>query len=614
MNETISRIKEFLQKSSGFYTDLVNRKRRDMQIYSGNFWSEDLINQFDRKDRICRSFTQYQKFTNAIVSPFSKSPYHAEIDDESGQYGEIQKIIDEIENRNNFKYVANQALRHACIQGVGYFVLSFEDNEIIPEVVRDISLVALDPNVQELNASDADKGAVVNYISKAKAKRLYGEDVYTREDIYELDNIGNQWNIPEDSMPIVSYWEMNDHGTVNYYKVCGNLVIEDAVELPISRIPIFRICFNEVVRNNKIDYNGIVDMTADLQFGLNIAYSTLLERANRSPKANFLMPVKAIDGLKEYYQKLQTKESLVCLYNGDVAPTPIIEQYQTQDLMNTIDSCNNLMAQTIGVPIGGINPAMNSQTATEILVQQNNAESNVNSLYDNAADTLYSLSKTIIECLCYIHNIEKMPTFKLINGPQIITRMMKRRQELLALSSIVDDKTKTIIAKHVAETFDADLKEPLVADIVANNSDVMFLSDSNQGEDPQAVSVLNKMNQVLEATQMELAQQVAANAELKKELDMANLQLLNAKEQHIIDVQKHIDQVQLDNRKLDIEEAKIQLDAAKANADIEQNNINVAAKEADMVAKQQVEDVKLQKELVDLEKKKLEIVDKAVGV
>ena len=607
MNETISRIKEFLQKSSGFYTDLVNRKRRDMQVYSGNFWSDDLVNQYDRKDRICRSFTQYQKFTNAIVSPFSKSPYHAEIDDESGQYTEIQKIIDEIENKNNFKYVANQALRHACIQGVGYFVLSFENNEIVPEVVRDVSLVALDPNVQELNAVDADKGAVVNYISKAKAKRLYGEDVYTREDIYELDDIGSQWNVPEDSMPIVSYWEINDKGTVNYYKVCGNLVIEDAIELPISRIPIFRICFNEVVRNNKIDYNGIVDMTADLQFGLNIAYSTLLERANRSPKANFLMPVKAIDGLKEYYQKLQTKESLVCLYNGDVAPTPIIEQYQTQDLMNTIDSCNNLMAQTIGVPIGGINPAMNSQTATEILVQQNNAESNVNSLYDNAADTLYSLTKTILECLCYIHNIDKLPTFKLINGPQIITRMMKRRQELLALSSIVDDKTKTIIAKHVAETFDADLKEPLVADIVANSQDVMFLSDSNQGEDPQAVSVLNKMNAVLEETQNELEAQIAANAELKKELDMANLQLLNAKEQHIIEVQKHIDDVELEHRKLDIEEAKVNIDAAKADADMTNDAVKL---EAD----QNIEVIKLKQELADLEKKKLEIMSKISGV
>lgn len=610
MQETILKIKDFLQRSSQFYTDLVQRKRRDLEIYSGNFWTENVIDALDRKDRICRSFTQYQKFANSICSPFSKSPYHCELDDENGQYAQLQATIDEIENRNNFKFVVNQALRHACIQGVGYLVLSFDNNEIVPEVVRDISLVALDPNVQSLNADDADKGAVVNFISKAKAKRLYGEDVYVNEDTYTLDDIGSQWQVPDDSMPIVSYWEMNDHGTVDFYKVCGDLVIKDKVELPISRIPIFRMCFNEVVRNNKIDYNGIVDMTADLQYGLNIAYSTLLERANRSPKANYLMTPKMIDGLADYYKKLQTKESLVALYNPDNGekPTPIIETYQTQDLMNTIDSANNLMAQVIGVPVGGINPAMNSQTATEILVQQNNSESNVNSLYDNAADALYSLTKTIIECLCYVENIEQMPTFKLINGPQIITRMMKRRQELLALSSIVDDKTRTILAKHVAETFDADLKEPLVADIVANSQDVMFLSDSNQGEDPQAVSVLNKMNAVLEETQAELEQQIAANVELKKELDAAQLQLLNAKEQHIIEVQKHFDDMELQNRKLDIEEAKVQIDASKANAELENDVIETESK-------QNIEYVKLQKELADLEKKKLEIMSKmTVGV
>jgi hypothetical protein len=610
MQETILKIKDFLQKSSQFYCDLVQRKRRDLEIYSGQFWVDSVIDALDRRDRICRSFTQYQKFCNAICSPFSKSPYHCELDDENGQYAQLQATIDEIENRNNFKFVVNQALRHACIQGVGYLVLSFDNNEIVPEVVRDISLVALDPNVQSLNADDADKGAVVNFISKAKAKRLYGEDVYINEDTYTLDDIGSQWQVPDDSMPIVSYWEMNDHGTVDFYKVCGDLVIKDKVELPISRIPIFRMCFNEVVRNNKIDYNGIVDMTADLQYGLNIAYSTLLERANRSPKANYLMTPKMIDGLADYYKKLQTKESLVALYNPDNGekPTPIIETYQTQDLMNTIDSANNLMAQVIGVPVGGINPAMNSQTATEILVQQNNSESNVNSLYDNAADALYSLTKTIIECLCYVDNIEQMPTFKLINGPQIITRMMKRRQELLALSSIVDDKTRTILAKHVAETFDADLKEPLVADIVANSQDVMFLSDSNQGEDPQAVSVLNKMNAVLEETQAELEQQIAANVELKKELDAANLQLLNAKEQHIIEVQKHFDDMELQNRKLDIEEAKVQIDASKANAELENDVIETESK-------QNIEYVKLQKELADLEKKKLEIMSKmTVGV
>lgn len=603
MQETILKIKDFLQKSSQFYNDLVQRKRRDLEIYSGNFWTENVIEALDRRDRICRSFTQYQKFANSICSPFSKSPYHCELDDEDGKCSQLQANIDEIENKNNFKFVVNQALRHACIQGAGYLILSFDNNEIVPEVVRDISLVALDPNVQSLNADDAEKGAVVNFISKAKAKRLYGDDVYVNEDTYTLDDIGIQWQVPEDSMPIVSYWEMNDNGTVDFYKVCGDLVIQDKVELPISRIPIFRICFNEVVRNNKIDYNGIVDMTADLQYGLNIAYSTLLERANRSPKANYLMTPKMIDGLSDYYKKLQTKESLVALYNPDNGekPTPVIETYQTQDLMNTIDSANNLMAQVIGVPVGGINPAMNSQTATEILVQQNNSESNVNSLYENAADALYSLTKTIIECLCYVENIDKLPTFKLINGPQIITRMMKRRQELLALSSIVDDKTRTIVAKHVAETFDADIKEPLVADIVANSQDVMFLSDSTQGEDPQAVSVLNKMNALVEETQAELEQQIAANVELKKELDAAQLQLLNAKEQHIIEVQKHFDDMELQNRKLDLEEAKVQIDSSKANAELQNDVIETESK-------QNIEYVKLQKELADLEQKKLEIM------
>ena len=204
MQETILKIKDFLQKSSQFYNDLVQRKRRDMEIYSGNFWTENVIDALDRKDRICRSFTQYQKFANSICSPFSKSPYHCEIDDEDGQCAQLQTNIDEIENKNNFKFVVNQALRHSCIQGVGYLILSFDNNEIVPEVVRDISLVALDPNVQSLNADDAEKGAVVNFISKSKAKRLYGEDVYLNEDTYTLDDIGSQWQVPEDSMPIVS--------------------------------------------------------------------------------------------------------------------------------------------------------------------------------------------------------------------------------------------------------------------------------------------------------------------------------------------------------------------------------------------------------------------------
>lgn len=597
--DILQKIKDNLVKSSGHYSELVNRKKRDLEIYSGNYWTDDLIEDTDRKGRICRSFTQYPKYCNAIVSPFSKSPYHADIEDPDGVYKTIQSELDRIENVNNTKFALLLGVRHACIQGVGFWVMSTVDGKITPECVRDVSQIALDPNVQDLDAGDAEWGAIVNHISIAKAKRLYGDDVVDYDNTSTLSNFGSQWCIPSDSVAIVTYYELNESGTCDMYKVCGNKVVMDKTVINISRIPIFRVCYNEVVRNNKIDYTGIVDMTADLQFGINMGYSTLLERANRTPKANFLMPAKAIDGLEEYYKKLQTKESLVCLYNGDVAPTPIVENYVTQDLMQTIQICNDMMSTTIGVPSQGITPAMNSQTATEILIQQNNSESNVNSLYENAYQAIYEFNKTLIELLCWQNNIDQLPDFKLINGPTIITKLQKRRQELLAVSQLVDEKSRKIIAKQYIETLDDELKTPLLTDIIANTDDVNFISDSNQEEDPQAVHVLRQMNAVLEETQNELELQVRANAELKTQLDQLQLELLNQKQQQMLDMIKHNDQMQL-------EQAKLQLQAAEKNIDMQ-------SQMQDNQYKAAIEDAKLQKEMINLEKAKLEVVNQSMG-
>lgn len=595
----INKIKEFLTSSSDYYSNLISRKKRDMEIFSGNFWTDETIASTDRTGRICRSFSQYPKFCNAIVSPLSKSPYHADIEDNKGIYSKVQEELDLIENESNTKFAIIQAARHATITGVGAWILSTDNGKLKPEAVRDISMVAFDPNSQELDASDAEAGAIINYLSVQKARRLYGDDVVNHNETSMLSNIGSQWDIPNHSVPLITYYEINDEGTVDVYTYCGNKEVKEKVTLNISRIPIFRICFNEVVRNNKIDYNGIVDMTSDIQFGMNLGYSTLLERANRSPKASYLMPAKALDGLEEFYKKLHLKESAVALYNGNVPPTPIIEQYQTQDLMNTITTCGDLMSQVIGVPIGGINPAMNSMTATEVLVQQNNSESNVNSLYENTYNAVFSFTKTIIEELCWKYNIDTLPTFKLINGPSVITKLMKRRQELLAVSGLVDEKTKRIIAKSYIETLDKEISEPLLADVIANSPDIQFISDSNQDEDPKAVAILQNMNSVLEETQNELESQIQANMELKKEVDNLTMQLMNMKEQHLLDYQKHIDNMNIKQQEL--------------NLKAQESNANIQLKSQDNEYKAMIENTKLQKEMLDLEQKKLDIANDYLG-
>jgi hypothetical protein len=208
------------------------------------------------------------------------------------------------------------------------------------------------------------------------------------------------------------------------------------------------------------------------------------------------------------------------------------------------------------------------------------------------------MNKTIIEILCWQNNIEEMPEFKLINGPQVITKMMKRRQELLAISNLVDEKTKKIIAKAYVETLDDEVETPLLADIIANTEDVTFLSDSTENEDPRAYATLQKMNNVLMATQDELERQVAINAEMKKELDQLNLQLINAKEQHILELRKQ-------DQDYAIAQAKLNLDAEKVAVDVE-------SKAADADVKLQTEGIKLEKELMSLENKKMDIASKAM--
>ena len=584
--EFLEHVKEKLNKSVDFYSSLIKRKARDLEVYSGNFWSDDTIRKYDRVGRVCSSFTQYAKFANAIVSPFSQSPYKGEIEDTNGQYVDIQKELDDIECDSNFKYKISSAVRQACITGTGFIVLSFNNNKIDVELVRDNTMVVLDPSVLETTAGDAEYGAVVSFMSLDKAKRLHGSEVVDYHGDCEFNSITDQWTIPDDSIIRICYYEVNKDGTVDFKEIVGNKVVTDE-SLPIHRIPIYRFAFNEVVRNNKMDFNGIVDMTKELMLAQSIAFSTLTERANRTPKANYMMEVSQLDGLDEFYRKLNTKESLVCLYNGEkfaAPPTPIIENYQTADLQATMESCGNLMAQVIGVPIGGINPAKN--TATEILVQEKNSESNVESLYYNAKSAIQDITNTMVEVLCWTAGYEDVPTVKLVNGPDKITSNMKRRQELNLLSPLMTtDADRKILAKHIVDTFDYDTKDSLLADIVANTQDVVFSNKDVSEADAMAQAEIARLSGQIQEIQGQLDEALATAEELKNQNDELNLQLLDTKQQNILSAEKMRQDYEINVAKLRLEEAKISNETAKVEISKNDSEVNNAVKKVEAIEK-----------------------------
>lgn len=591
-NEIICELQDFLIKSSNHYSTDIGRYITDLEAMNGNFWTDEVKKTYKRTSsrKFCLHFSDWAVLANAISSPYSNSPWHINLLDRTN-FPELQSQINKFEQDNDSKFEMKNAFHRGVVAGAGFAVVTTDIDiltgqpKIMLEFVSRQDSVALDPNIEKADASDAEAGAIVNYISCSKAKRLYGKDVlpfdYPRS-IPKLNFLNiSQWPVKEEQVQVVSYYKKNEAGNVEYYKVCGNKVVE-SLELPIHYIPIVRFAGYDKY-NGK--YGGIVDKTWTLQLGLNIAYSTMMERANRSIKANVIASTKALENLKEYYLKKEDEDGSIIAYNEGATPPQVLqEQFQTADLQQIIQTSRETIADVIGIPLAGILGG-EDRTATEILIQQNNKESNVACLYDNAYKANRTIGRIIIELLSGGQDIP----FDLENGPDVITNNLKHRQELSAVANLMPAEMQPIIAIHMCDTIDSDFVGRIRSDIIANCDSNIKLT--TEAEDPVAIHQMKQMKNVIDQSMQQIDILSQQNEELKLQLAQMSLAVNNMKEKNMIDLQKHEDRMALDS-------AKLELEAEKQGVDIQ---LDIAEKQA-----------KLAKEAMEIEQAKLDLVQDAI--
>lgn len=599
-NETdiIQQCHDFLNKSSDRYSETINRAVNDLKMYSGNFWTKEYLKKYrPGRKRISLQLNNWNTMANAIASPMSNSPWHTELCENN--MGELQQQIDQVESDNDTKTCEVDAFRKSVLTGYGFLVATTVQDDLTGamkiqiESAKHLGCVAMDPSITTVDGSDAEEGAIINYIPIRKAKRLYGEDVvpydYPRNDVMLGINKMNQWNVPVDCVPVVSYYVKNDQGTVDFYKICGDKVVQ-SVALPITLIPIVRFCGNEIYEDDRINYNGIVQQTLTLELGANIAYSTLIERVGRSTKANYLINVDAIDGLERSYSNSDQEDSMAVLWKGEHQPVPLTESFETGDLQNTIQTCRTLMEDVMGIPLTGIADTQPEKTATEILRQQISKESNTANYYNNAFCASRTLSRIVIQML----NGGQEVKFMLENGPSIITRQMKQRQELTALSTILPDNMKPIIAKYFADTLKNEIGEELSRNIIANlPPDVNFVSNI---EDPAAVHQLEQMKSQMDMTMQELEIQKSENENLRNQLTMAQMSTLQNREKNILDWEKF---KIAERDKMLIETAKVEQTAIKNEDEAANKQDQNLIKATEVAIKASENEMQKQQELTD---------------
>lgn len=569
-----------------------------MRRYSGDFWDKSTVKKYKRGKKTNLVLNNWNPMVNAISSPISNSPWHIELTQDN--MGEIQTNIDNIESDSDNKSAITDAFRKAVLTGYGFLVVTTVADEltgepkVIVESASHIDAVAIDPNCSNVDCSDAEEGAIINYISVRKAKRLYGEDVvpmsYPNVECSIAFSQFDQWDIPDDSVAVISYFAKNDRDFVDMYKIVGDKVVQ-RMELPIKYIPIIRIAGNEIYESDQINYNGIVQQTMSLVLGTNIAYSTLIERVGRSAKANYMVNVDAL--MPKSMAACNDDDSVAVLWKGEHQPVPLTESFETGDLQNTISTCRTLMEDSLGIPLTGI-VDQKERTATEILRQEISKESNTASYYNNAYKAIRTMAKIIIELITGGSDLK----FTLENGPQVITREMKKRQELNALATIMPDEMKPVIAKYFADTLKNELGDELSRNIVANLPAGVQIID--QVQDPIAIHQLNQMQAQMEDTMSELQMAKQENEDLKKQLFQAQMSMLNGREQRIQDWQKFViqeqDKMMLEGAKIDNQAVKTENEAVKADNDtaLRQQELMIKAAESAINRQQGETDAYLQ--------------------
>lgn len=598
-NEIIQQCNEFLTKSSARYSKTLLRATKDLNRYSGGFWDEDMRKFRTGRHRIYLSLNNWNVICNAISSPLSASPWHTELKSKEGELKQVQEAIDALEADNDVKTSLIDAFRKCVLTGYGFVVVSTDTDEfsgeprIVLESVRHLQSVALDPNITTVSGSDAEEGAIVNYIGLKKARRLYGPDVapFNYPEQSTVINFGqmSQWGCPSDQLAVVSYYVKENDG-VHFYKIVGDKVVQDAV-LPIRYIPIIRFCGNEVYEHEQVNYDGIVNQTLDLELGANQAYSTLIERCGRSVKASYLSHVGAFDGLEKQVQACDKEDAMAVYWKGEIEPKPLVEQFNTGDLQAVISTVRTLMEDVVGVPLTGIPDSTPEKTATEIMRQQTSKESNTAQYFNHAFSACQTVSKLFIELVTGGSDLK----FTLENGPSVITRQMKSRQELSALAAICPEEMKPVLAVWFAKTLEDDIGEAMTKNLIANlPPNIRYIAEEQQ-VDPAAIHQMEQMKETLDEAMLQLDELGAKNADLQKQLDAAQLSLMEGREERIlkwnIEEMKEQNRMALETAKLQqagaVDAGKLQLDAAKVIQQAENDNIKAMRESDQMLAEMQ---------------------------
>lgn len=566
----IAKCRKFLERSSNRWSEDIDSQERALEVAGGRFWNDDakkrwsFIDESSNKDIIPTiSYNNISPQVNAIASPFSRSPFHVNVVNKDDNGKRLQDFITNIEGNNKSKMVYQQAMTRGVKCSAGFITIGTnldKENNIIPniEFISNQKMVAFDPDCITPSGEDAEEGALVYYISIAKARREYGADVIPTDfpktqPKLSFNNI-DAWSDKEDKIQLVKYFRKErqklrdengevifdelgnaietDNTVVMMYTICGNYVVKDPVELTTDIIPIVRFAgYEDYDTEYGTVYTGYVQKMYTHIEQMSLALTMQATRMRRCSSVRVVSGTSAVEGCEGYFVDFEKGSSIALIYNdknGASAPTIMNDTFPTNDISQALQECRQTMQECSGVNLAGLNTT--ERTAYEIMQQQVNSESNVQEVYLHAEAACHTIGKIMLGIL----NNGIVPEFTLEGGPSVITSQMKERAEIQAIASMVPAEHQELLAIKMADTITSNIGKQIANDIKANCGLKL-----TEGQDVGSLmNAMTQMQQTLDETMKELESKAAEADELRKANEQLEMQLADNSAARELDVAK----------------------------------------------------------------------------
>ena len=454
-----------------FYDDIqfdrLNREAalEDLRFGVGDHWDDIVRQRREAARKPVLTINRIPAFVAQIVGQRRLNETEIKIIPDSGGTKPIAEIreglVRSIQQLSRADRAYDKALENTVMCGIGNFnvELDYENDDVFEQAIRicpinDALAVVWDRMLTEPTGYDAGHVFVVDTITKTEFKQRWPwatasdmiVDVTLRGDLRM-----NGW-IAVDDVRLVTYWRMRSRkrtlalmldGTVQditddqtpqtlsdvaqredgspvlrevnkkyaqMYLASGLDLLEGPYELPISRLPVFRVPGWEVNVGEWKHRWGLIRFLKDPQRLHNYWRSVVAEKIMQTPRAVWLAGQTAVQGREADFRNSHLSDNPLLIYNDESAakperlqPAQLEESLISQAEMTTQDlkDVSNIHEANLGMP-------SNEVSGAAIMARQRVSDTGTIIYHDNLNAAIEQCGQVVNELIPFVYDTPRM--------------------------------------------------------------------------------------------------------------------------------------------------------------------------------------------------------------